>query len=60
MRLYEGPYEINKQARPGTFILWNSDSEEKRGMFYSQDLKTYQKKNDNYQDKEDTELDNVG
>ena len=29
-------------------------------MFYSQDLKTYQKKNDNYQDKEDTELDNVG
>ena len=39
LQIYEGPYQIKKQIRPGTFILWNPVSKEERGMFHSQDLK---------------------
>ena len=59
LQIYEGTYEIKKQIRPGTFILWNLESKVKRGMFYSQDSKIYKKKEENLQDKEDSEENNV-
>ena len=55
LQIYEGPYQIKKQIRPGTFILWNPGSKEERGMFHSQDLKIYKKREDNSQDKEVSE-----
>ena len=55
LQTFEGPYQIKKQIRPGTFILWNPVSKEERGMFHSQDLKIYKKGEDNSQDKEDSE-----
>ena len=41
LQICEGPYQIKKQIRPGTFISWKPESEEERGMFHSQDLKIY-------------------
>ena len=32
LQIYEGPYQIKKQIRPGTFILWNPESKEERGI----------------------------
>ena len=55
LQIYEGPYQVKKQIRPGTFILWNPESKEERGMFHSQDLKLYKKREDNSQDKEVSE-----
>ena len=57
--IYEGPYEIKKQIRPGTFILWNTESKEERDMFHNQDLKIY-KKEDDSQENEDTGRNNIG
>ena len=54
-QIYEGPYQIKKQIRHGTVILWNPESEEERGIFHSQDLKIYKKREDDFQDKEDSE-----
>ena len=44
LQIYEGPYEIKKQVRPGTYILWNPESQEERGMLHTQDLKLYHKR----------------
>ena len=44
LQIYDGPYQIKKQVRPGTFILWNPQSKEERGMLHTQDLKIYNKK----------------
>ena len=38
LQIYEGPYKVKKQIRPRTFILWNPDFKEQRGMFDSQDF----------------------
>ena len=54
LQIYEGPHQIKKQIRPATFILWNPVSKVERGMFHSQDLKIYKKREDNSQDKEDS------
>ena len=58
LQIYECPYEIKKQVRPGTYFLWNSESNEERGMFHTQDLKIY-KREANSEDNEDTVLNNV-
>ena len=55
LQIYEGPYEIKKQIRPGTFIQWNPASKEETGMFHSPDLKIYKKREDSSLDKEDSE-----
>ena len=60
LQIYEGPYEIKKQVRPGTYILWNPESKEERGMFHSQDLKIYNKREDDLNRKEESEIKNVG
>ena len=54
LQIYEGPYEIKKQVRPGTFILWNPESKEERGMFHAQDLKIYKKRVSNSEDEKET------
>ena len=60
LQIYEGPYEIKKEVRPGTYILWNPESKEERGMFHTQDLKIYKKRVPNSEDNEETALNNVG
>ena len=44
LQIYESPYEIEKEVRPGTYIMWNPESKEERGMFHNQDLKIYKKR----------------
>ena len=60
LQIYEGRYEIKKQFRPGTYILWNPESKEERGMFHSQDLKIYKKREADSEEIEETESNNVG
>ena len=60
LQIYKGSYKIKKQVRPGTYILWCPESKEERGMFHSQDLKIYKKREDNSEDKEETKFNNVG
>ena len=60
LQIYEGPYEIKKQVRPGTYILWNPESKEERGMFHSQDLKIYNKREKDLNEKDESEIKNVG
>ena len=60
LQIYEGPYQIKKEIRPGTYILWNPESKEKRGMFRTQDLKIYNKREHDSQEIEETEINNVG
>ena len=60
LQIYEGPYEIIKEVRAGTYILWNPESKEERGMFHTQDLKIYKKREVNSEDNEETVLNNVG
>ena len=60
LQIYEGPYEIKKQVRPGTYILWNPESKEERGMFHSQDLKIYNKREEDLSEKDESEIKNVG
>ena len=60
LQIYEGPYEIKKQVKPGTYILWNPESKEERGMFHSQDLKIYNKREEDLNRKEESEMKNVG
>ena len=43
LQINEGLYEIKKQVRPRTYILWNPESKVERGMFHTQDLKLLQK-----------------
>ena len=54
LQIYEGPYEIKKQDRPGTYILCNPESKEERGMFHTQDLKIYKKREADFEDNEET------
>ena len=56
LQTYEGPYEIKREVRPGTYILWNPESKEERGMFYTQDLNIYNKRKANFEEDEETEL----
>ena len=56
LQIYEGPYEIKKEVRPGTYILWNPESKEERGMFHIQDLKIYNKRKAEFEENEETEL----
>ena len=44
LQIYEGPYEIKKEVRPGTYILWDTECKEERGIFHTQDLKIYKKR----------------
>ena len=37
LQIYVGPYGIKKQVGPGTYILWNPESKEERGMYHTQD-----------------------
>ena len=60
LQIYEGPYKIKKQARSGTYILWNPESKEERGMFHTQDLKIYNKREEDLSRKEESEMKNVG
>ena len=60
LQIYVASYEIKKQVRPGTYILWNPESKEERGMFHSQDLKIYKKREGISEDNEETESINVG
>ena len=60
LQIYEGLYEIKKQVRPDTYILWNPKSKEERGMFHTQDLKIYEKREADSEENEGTELINVG
>ena len=55
LQIYKGPYWIKKQIRPGTLILLNPESEEERGMFHSQDLKIYKKREDHSNEKQNSE-----
>ena len=56
LHIYESPYEIKKEVRAGTFILWNPESKEKRGMSHSQDLKICNKREDDLNRKEESEI----
>ena len=60
LQIYEGPYESKKQVRPGTYILWNPESKEEKGMFHSQDLKIYKKREADLEENAETELTTVG
>ena len=60
LQIYEGPYVLKKEVRPETYILWNPESKEERGMFHTQDLKIYKKREVNSEDDEETVLNNVG
>ena len=60
LQIYEGPCEIKKQVRPGTYILWNPESKEEKGMFHSQDFKIYNKREEDLSREEESELKNVG
>ena len=60
LKIYEGPCEIKKQVRLGTYILWNPESKEERGIFHTQDLKIYKKRETDSKDNEETVLNNVG
>ena len=54
LQIYEGRYQIKKQVRPGTYILRNPESEGGRGMFHTQGLKHYHKREDSYPGVEET------
>ena len=58
LQIYEGPYEIKKQVRPGTYILWSPEWKEERGMLHSQDLKIYNKRGEDLCRKEESEMNN--
>ena len=60
LQIYEGLYETKKEVRPGTYILWNPESEEERGMFHTQDLKIFKKREAYFEENEQTELINLG
>ena len=60
LQIYEGPYQIKKQVRPGTYILWNTESKEERGIFHTQDMKIYKQREADSEENEDTESNNVG
>ena len=60
LQIYEGPYGIKKEVRPGTYIWWNPESKEERGMFHTQDLKIYNKRKADFEENEEAVLSNVG
>ena len=60
LQIYEGPYQIKKQVRPGTYILWNPESKEERGMFHTQNMKIYKKREVDSEENDDTESNTVG
>ena len=59
LQIYVGPYETKNEVRPGTYILWNPESKEDRGMFHTQDLKIYNKRKAELEENEEAVLSNV-
>ncbi|XP_043472740.1 uncharacterized protein LOC122505295 [Leptopilina heterotoma] len=52
LQVYEGPYEIKKVVKKGTYILWDPKSKIEKGMYHSQDLKKYISRRNNSENSE--------